>query len=263
MSAPNERATSLRRVHVDGRVDGHHHAAVEQRLQHFLHAHVELVRQILHRHALGERDGAGHRRRRHGRDGRGHALQRVTALPTDCWPPVGRGRNCWPYGGRGPPGMPGAARLRHAGANRLRRQRTRSAHHRGRHAPDRAAGRIGAVAHGRRDAAPVAGGVAGRGGAGRGGGCTERRSGLRHERRRGRRRLARFFDAQSDARRHETSGLARVRRRGVCAAAAGAATARPARRLRAQRQRALALARLRPPARRAAARAPASTGAGS
>ena len=41
-----------RRVDVDRRVDGHHHPAIEQRLEHVLHAHVELVREILDRHAL-------------------------------------------------------------------------------------------------------------------------------------------------------------------------------------------------------------------
>ena len=49
---------------VERRVDRQHQPLHQQLGEHVLHAQVELVRQILHRHAFGERDGPGDRRRR-------------------------------------------------------------------------------------------------------------------------------------------------------------------------------------------------------
>ena len=52
-----ELASNHRRgVGVDGAVDRHHQPLVEQLLQHVLHALLELVGEILHRHAFDERD---------------------------------------------------------------------------------------------------------------------------------------------------------------------------------------------------------------
>src|SRR5688572_5199194 len=49
---------------IERAVDGHHHALHQQLREHVLHAHVELVGEILHRHAFGQRDRASDRRRR-------------------------------------------------------------------------------------------------------------------------------------------------------------------------------------------------------
>ena len=54
-----------RGVGVDRAVDGHHQPLVEQLLQHVLHALLELVGEVLHRHAFDERDGPRDGRRRH------------------------------------------------------------------------------------------------------------------------------------------------------------------------------------------------------
>ena len=52
---------------VERRVDGHHQPLVQEFLEHVLHAHFELVRQVLHRHAFDQGDGPrdGGRRRGH------------------------------------------------------------------------------------------------------------------------------------------------------------------------------------------------------
>ena len=55
-----------RRLGVNGAVDRHHHALVEQLLEHVLHALLELVGEILDGHAFDERHGAGDRRRSRG-----------------------------------------------------------------------------------------------------------------------------------------------------------------------------------------------------
>ena len=80
ISAPKPAASDLRGFEIDRGVDGHHHAAIEQRLQRVLDADLEAIGQILHRHAFGEGDGARDRRRR-GRRGRLlRALQRIALL---------------------------------------------------------------------------------------------------------------------------------------------------------------------------------------
>jgi hypothetical protein len=43
----------LGRLHVERAVDGHHHALHQQLGENVLHAHIELVGEVLHRHALG------------------------------------------------------------------------------------------------------------------------------------------------------------------------------------------------------------------
>ncbi len=65
-------------------VDGHHHALHQQLGEHVLHADVELVGEILHRHALGERDRARDRRRRCGC--RGHLWGRGPLASCLCGP---------------------------------------------------------------------------------------------------------------------------------------------------------------------------------
>ena len=114
-------------------VDVHHHATHQQLGEDVLHADVELVREVLHRHALGERDGArdGDRGRRRGRSRGRRAFAR--AAPRGASPRARRlerrrearrrrdgpacrgGRPCradrggWAVtgSGRGPPSMPG------------------------------------------------------------------------------------------------------------------------------------------------------------
>ena len=53
-----------RRLGIERRVDGHHHAAFDQLLQDVLRLDTETLRQILDGHALGQRDGPRDRRRR-------------------------------------------------------------------------------------------------------------------------------------------------------------------------------------------------------
>jgi hypothetical protein len=49
---------------VECAVDGHHHALHQQLREDILHAHVEFVGEVFHRHPFGERDRPGDRRRR-------------------------------------------------------------------------------------------------------------------------------------------------------------------------------------------------------
>ncbi len=125
---------------VERAVDGHHHALHQQLGEDVLHAHVELVGEVLDRHALGERDDARDRRRRRrrrgiaGADGRSRRVcDRPLAGPDCCAerrtllaerrPLAGHARSrlrpgcCVAYG--------------------LRRQRTRTAEHARRRRPRR------------------------------------------------------------------------------------------------------------------------------
>ena len=63
-SAPKSRAMIVRGLRVERRVDGHHHAAIHELLQHVLGLDLELVGEVLDRHAFGQRDELGDRRRR-------------------------------------------------------------------------------------------------------------------------------------------------------------------------------------------------------
>ncbi len=133
-----ERARDLaRRVHVDGRVDSHHHPAIEKSLEDLLHADVELVGEILDGHSLGQCDGARDRRRRDRRGRRRHPLQRIAPL-----------RGALVAAGRARPELLPVGRplARHArtrrqarliGPDRLRRQRAWPAQHRRRHPASR------------------------------------------------------------------------------------------------------------------------------
>ena len=117
----------LRGFEIDRRVDGHHHAAIEQRLQRVLDADFEAIGEILHRHAFGERDGARDRRRR-GRRGRLlRTLQRIALLRR-----LQAGRAMLLLRAEARPHRRLTRTLRHAGrrAHRLRGQRTRTAEHR-------------------------------------------------------------------------------------------------------------------------------------
>ena len=98
----------LRGVRVERRVDRHHHAAVEDLLHHVLDLHFELVGEVLHRHAFGERDELGDRRQRFLR--RRHRRPVVApAHASDADRPAGTGRRLGAagIGGRGAPGADG------------------------------------------------------------------------------------------------------------------------------------------------------------
>jgi hypothetical protein len=119
---------------VERGVDRHHQPLHQQLREHVLDTDVELVREVLDRHPFGERDRArdGRRRGRHCRRGRaryvlaallrpGRALRRTRRLLVR-WT---RARHAGPRRNARPLRGPGLLR-----ANRLRRQRTRSAHRR-------------------------------------------------------------------------------------------------------------------------------------
>ena len=124
-----------RRVGVERGVDGHHQPLHQQLREHVLDAHVELVGEILDRHAFRERDRARDRRRRRRASaatsdaarraaGRRRTLARRRAgyggrdgMPGRCgyWPGRGGRPGCWVRigcdgSGRGPPGGAVAAR---------------------------------------------------------------------------------------------------------------------------------------------------------
>ena len=67
-----------RRFGIERRVDGEHEPLHQQLGEHVLHSKLELVREVLHRHALGEHDRARDRRRRRWHRRRGRT--RVAAL---------------------------------------------------------------------------------------------------------------------------------------------------------------------------------------
>ena len=201
------RGERLRGFEIDRGVDGHHHAAIEQRLQRVLDANFEAIGEILHRHAFGEGDRARDRRRR-GRRGRLlRTLQRVALLRR-----LQARRAMLLLRTEARPHRRLARTLRHARrrTHRLRRQRARPAQHRRGVALRRT--RLA-----ERTLALRAREVAGRG-------LRRTRRSRRHDarrlrhdlplrlqRRRARRRLAGFFDAQANARRHEAAGAFRAR----------------------------------------------------
>ena len=93
-------------VDVERAVDGHHHPLHQQLGEHVLDAHVELVGEILDRHAFGERDRARDRRRRRRRAGivgAGRTLaarrDRTLAGPVLLAANGGRGRHAGPLAG--------------------------------------------------------------------------------------------------------------------------------------------------------------------
>ena len=205
-----------RGIDVDGRIDGHHQPPVEQRLEDVLDARVQLVRQILHRHAFGERNGARHRRQFDRRLRRRRTSGRISPM-------------AWPWA-TGPLLILAGAllilprALRHSGPLRitagtgrlsggrthgLRWQRARPAHHGRRRARRRARRRVRTrTARSTRTRRCR-----------RGGGTDRRRRDhprrwrcdrtTRLKRRRFRRRLPRFFHTQTDAGWHEPSRRAR------------------------------------------------------
>jgi hypothetical protein len=221
----------FRRFDVDRAVDGHHHALHQQLGEHVLDADIELVGEILHRHAFGQRDRAGDRRRRRRRRlgarrrrtlASGLSGPRLTAhrsLLTERRTLLSEGRTLT---GRG-----GHARARLTWLLRaywLRRQRTRTTEHAGRRRTWRRirlphlSGRSGTTRTGARFCA--------RRRWLRGGARRLRRGRLNHarlrdlwtfRRRQRARRLRnppRFFNAQTNRRWHEsTRGLSRRRLR--------------------------------------------------
>ena len=79
------RGQRLGHVEIDRGVDGHHQAAIEQRLERVLDADLETIGQVLHRHAFREGDGAGDRRRRRGlRLPVADAAARRASAPASC-----------------------------------------------------------------------------------------------------------------------------------------------------------------------------------
>ena len=113
----------LRRLGIERRVDRQHHPAIHELLEHVLDLDLELVGQILHAHAFGERDELGDGRRRF--DLRRH---RRTIVAPHARARARRGWTEWRTGAPGARRTPGHARKRRT--NRLRGQRPRAAERR-------------------------------------------------------------------------------------------------------------------------------------
>ena len=222
------RGERLRGFEIDRGVDGHHHPAIEQRLQRVLDAHFETIGQVLHRHAFGEGDGARDRRRRGLRRRLLRTLQRFALLRR-----LQARRAMLLLRTEPGPHRRLARTLRHA---RRPDAPAATAAAAGRQASPRCCSAADAADPIRTlslRAREIAGGGLRR----------TRRSGrhdarrLRHDlalrlqRRRARRRLAGFFDAQANARRHEAAGLLAHGLGRFGAGGRGGAGSRPARRL--------------------------------
>ena len=199
------RGERLGGLEVDRRVDRHHQAAIEERLQRVLDADLETIRQVLHRHAFREGDGARDRRRRRGCLRLLRALQRLALLRglETRRRPLLRTELLLPHRRLARP-------LRHAGAraHRLRRQWPRTAQHRCRVAGGRTRRSVGTLLL-TRAGREVTGGLLRRARGSRRHRARRLRDDLplRLQRRRARRRLAGFFDAQANAWRHEAAAL--------------------------------------------------------
>ena len=194
--------------------------------EHVLDADVELVRQVLHRHAFGERDGARDRRRRRRHRRRRRAAALAALAPDGRWPDraaASADATACPAAadtdpGRG--GMPGCWRAesaaRAADADRPRASRRDAGIRRPADAARRTRRRRHRLAPAARVRRCCAGGRAGRAARGRGAGRRRdarrgtARGASRGRQRRRRRRRTLFFDAQPKRRRHDA---ARCRRR--------------------------------------------------
>ena len=211
-SAPKSRAIICRRVRVERRVDGHHHAAVHELLQDVLDLDLELVGEVLDRHAFGQRDELGDRAAAPPATSASTADRRGASSAAGADRPGGTARR--------PGGRHAGRTARRAGRrrpDRLRRQRTRAAERRPRRRA--IAGRMRGRARGRRAAARP-------GRVGAGGACCGRIDGPLRHRPRGRRFAGqRILDAQPARRRHQPAG--RPRRRAAAAAAPAAPRRRP------------------------------------